>query len=154
MRDQPHQVDLPESSSFDILLLEDEVLLQDLLVEELTGEGWSVRAAASTAEAGRLLQNGDVRLLIADLGLGAGGNGHTFADSARRAVGSLAVIYTSGRPDLMDSRILGEREWLLPKPFRLHSLVRMVRSAMDGADGIGQADGSHFDVSVGRAPEP
>ena len=139
MCDQSSQIGLTDGGRFDILLLEDELFLQDLLTEELTGEGWSVRAAATTAEARRLLDGGSARVLIADLGLGAGGDGHAFAEAARRTMCDLAVVYTSGRPDLMDGRVLGDREWLLPKPFRLHELVRIVRDATDGSDGLARS---------------
>lgn len=80
-----------------ILVVEDEVLIRELAVEQLSDAGHAVTAARNGEEALRLLQHEDAfDLLFTDIRMPGEIDGWELAREARRIHPGLSVIYASG----------------------------------------------------------
>ncbi len=112
----------------DLLLLDDDPLVRSTLGEALRDAGLGVTEAASEAEALAVLRDEPVkpRVLITDLDLRTGRNGFVVAAIAQALVPTIAVIYITGRPDVLEGRELGAGERVLAKPFRPSQLVELL----------------------------
>ena len=120
-----------------VLLVEDEVPLRDLVVRVLGGLGYRVLAAGTAAdaleavrEAGRLPD-----LLLTDVVLPGGVQGHELARDLSCSQPDLPVLYVSGYPRnaIVHSGQLDAGVNFLEKPFTPESLAHAVRSVLDQA---------------------
>ena len=112
-----------------ILLVEDEELIRDILVEELGSQGLEVCEAHNGDHAAVLIENPPkpFRLLITDIHMPGQRNGIEVARLMRLRHPSLPVIYTTGRPDILDTLDpLGPMEAVILKPFDLSALANVV----------------------------
>ncbi len=120
-----------------ILLVEDEFLIRLILAEELTENGFTVREAENGDEASALIEtNSDAfTLLVTDIHMPGKLDGIEVARRMRERRPDIPVIYTTGRPNVLNAlRPLGEREILVPKPFTPSELLGVVRRLLgDGA---------------------
>ena len=112
----------------DLLLLDDDPLVRSTLGEALREAGFGVTEAASEAEALAALRDEVVkpRVLITDLDLRTGRNGFVVAAIAQTLLPTIAVVYISGRPDVLEGRELRIGERVLAKPFRPSQLVGLL----------------------------
>jgi len=113
-----------------VLVVEDEALIKIVVVEALEERGYRVESASSAAEAVALLEAHceDIRLLLTDIDLGAGGDGFALARRAREICPALRVIYVSGgvrRP--ADQDVDGV---LIAKPYELNRICDQVATAL------------------------
>lgn len=99
-----------------ILLVEDDFLIRMTIAEALADDGFEVREAADATEALALLrQDRAIHLMLTDIQLPGGVDGHELARQAREILPSLPVIYTTGRPEPL--RHPTAHDLLVAKPF-------------------------------------
>nr|WP_321983680.1 response regulator [uncultured Lichenicoccus sp.] len=113
----------------DLLLLDDDPLIRTTLGEALRETGLRVAEVASEAEALAVLRDDQVkpRVLVTDLDLRTGRNGFVVAAIAQALLPTIAVVYISGRPDVLEGRTLRAGERVLAKPFRPSQLIELLR---------------------------
>ena len=105
-----------------ILVVEDEVLLRELAVEDLTDAGFEVVAACNGDAALTALQSDrSFDLLFTDISMPGTIDGWELAMAARRLVPGLKVIYSTGLDE--SDRGLEATERLVQKPYRLTALL-------------------------------
>lgn len=113
-----------------ILLVEDEWLIRTMLAEELVNSGFAVREAEDSDQASDLIaqEAAMFSLLVTDIHMPGTLNGIGVARLLRALRPDIPVIYTTGRPDVLNSLgPLGDKEVLLPKPYELSDLLITVR---------------------------
>ncbi|MCG6963485.1 MAG: HAMP domain-containing protein [Acidobacteria bacterium] len=127
--------DLPRSHGEEtILVLEDEAQLRDVTASGLRQLGYRVLTAGTGVEAGELLADEAVDLLLADVVLPSSGEAE-LVDLILGMEGRLSILLFSGypRPPVGGQRELpGVADWL-QKPVSLEELARAVRRALDSA---------------------
>jgi CheY-like chemotaxis protein len=107
-----------------ILLVEDEMLVRELALEDLTEAGFDVSPASDGDRAMAILQADQAfDLLFTDIKMPSSINGHELAEQARRLIPDIKVIYASG---LADIGAASENERYLPKPYRRETLFALL----------------------------
>jgi PAS domain S-box-containing protein len=118
-----------------VLLVEDDRLVRQYAIAQLTSLGYRVRAVED-AEAALALIDGGARfdLLLTDVILTGTMNGRQLADKVLRRQSSMKVLYTSGYSEnaIIHHGRLDPGVLLLAKPYRRADLARMVRLAIEG----------------------
>ncbi|GAA0588754.1 response regulator [Craurococcus roseus] len=116
----------------DVLLVEDEPLIRETLVEDLTGAGLDVTEApdAETAlgAAGEAPQPPYV--LVTDVNLGGGMDGFALVEEVRRRWPGVGVVVITGKPSNLGGRRHDPREICLLKPFGTPRLAAAVHELM------------------------
>ncbi|MGD0107897.1 MAG: PAS domain S-box protein, partial [Rhodopila sp.] len=118
-----------------ILVVEDDGDVRSFTVNAIRHLGYNALEAGNAANALAILDaSPDIRLLFIDVGL-PGMNGRELADAALSARPDLKVVFTSGyaRTAIVNLGLSQHGSRLLPKPFRIESLARMLRSTLDAA---------------------
>jgi DNA-binding NtrC family response regulator len=119
-----------------ILIVERERTAGELAAAMLTGLGYApLRAHDARSALQALTEHGDISLLLTSLALTGGMSGPELAQAARQQRPDLKVLYTVGRIEharFHDGRGETAAE-LLEKPFRVETLARKVRAALDGS---------------------
>lgn len=113
-----------------ILVVEDEFLIRLMLAEELTESGFAVCEAENGDRASALIaaQPDAFTLLVTDVHMPGKLDGIEVARLLREHRPDIPIIYTTGRPDVIDALgPLGEQEVLIPKPFAPSELLAVVR---------------------------
>ena len=113
-----------------ILVVEDEALIRDLLVEELTFHGYEVCEAQTGDDAACLLENPPTAftLLITDIHMPGQRDGVEIARLMRQHYPSLPIIYTTGRSDALAAiGPLGSRDAVVLKPYTPTQLLGVIR---------------------------
>jgi CheY-like chemotaxis protein len=107
-----------------ILLVEDEMLVRELALEDLTEAGFDVSSVSDGDQAMAILQ-ADPRfdLLFTDIKMPSSIDGHELAEEAKRLIPGIKVVYASG---LADVGVAGEDERYLPKPYRRETLLALL----------------------------
>jgi PAS domain S-box-containing protein len=116
-----------------ILVVEDDQDVRGYTVNAVRHLGYNVLEAHDAADALAILDaRPDIRLLFTDVVL-PGMNGRELADAARSTRTDLKVVFTSGyaRTAIVNLGLLERGVHLLPKPFRIESLARILRSVLD-----------------------
>jgi two-component system, cell cycle sensor histidine kinase and response regulator CckA len=133
----PEVPESPAGGGETILVVEDESALRDLVYKMLSDLGYRVLCAAGAEEALGLIDDSGpaLDLLLTDLVLPGGIQGHDLAGRAAGRMPGLRVLYMSGytRDGAVQGRRLGRDVSFLEKPFTLHSLAKAVRLALDQA---------------------
>lgn len=116
----------------ELLLVEDHPLLRAATTLALRREGFVVHAAEGAAEAMALLTaHPTVAAAVLEIDLGrGGGDGFALADAARALRPELAVVFLTGRSDLLVGRVRGAREAHLVKPCPVARVAATVRRMM------------------------
>ena len=108
-----------------ILLAEDEVLVRELAIEDLTEAGFSVVAARNGDAALAILQDDrQFDLLFTDIRMPGLLDGWALAAEARRLVPGLKVIYATGLDETDGGFVAGDK--VLQKPYRLDALMSAI----------------------------
>lgn len=118
-----------------ILVVEDDDDVRSYSANAVRHLGYSVLEAETAAEALAIIDGGaDVSLMFTDVGL-PGMNGTLLAEKAMSRLPHLKIVYTSGyaRGAVAALGLVDSSVPLLPKPFRVESLARTLRSALDRA---------------------
>jgi CheY-like chemotaxis protein len=113
-----------------ILLVEDEGLIREILLEELNSQGFEVCEAETGDQAVALIAKPPAvfSLLITDIHMPGRTNGIEVARVMRFHHPLLPIIYTTGRPDILDARSpLGPNEAVVLKPYTPTELMGVVR---------------------------
>lgn len=121
-----------------ILLVEDEWLIRAMLVEELTEAGLAVREAENGDQASVLIRQDPAAftLLVTDIHMPGSLDGIGVARLMRQRRPDVPVIYTTGRPDVLNALLpFGAREAMLRKPYALSDLLATVRRLLGQGDG-------------------
>jgi DNA-binding NarL/FixJ family response regulator len=82
-----------------LIVVEDERLVQDLLVHELSRAGFEVRAAESSAQARKLVDDFDPDVMLLDVDLGSGPNGIHLAHALAATRPDIAILILTKYPD-------------------------------------------------------
>ena len=117
-----------------ILVVEDDRLVREYVVSQLTALGYPIVSARNAREALDIMQSGiHVDLLFTDIVMPGGMDGMQLATAARRMRPSLAVLFTSGYSEnlLADEYARGEF-CLLKKPYRRNVLAERLRHVLSG----------------------
>ncbi len=130
----------------DLLLLDDDPLVRSTLGDALRDAGLGVREVASESEALAVLRDEPAKpdVLITDLDLRTGRNGFVVAAIAQALLPTIKVVYITGRPDVLEGRVLRAGERVLAKPFRPSQLIVLLRElgVVDAGSGPRQPGGS------------
>ena len=108
-----------------VLLAEDEALVRELAIEDLSDAGYEVVAARDGDEALAILQQ-DTRfdLLFTDIRMPGELDGWQLAEEAKRLIPGIVVIYASGLDEThADARAAGH---FVSKPYTLNSLLALL----------------------------
>ena len=121
-----------------VLLAEDEPAIRTSIADWLKDCGFSVVAASSGDEAIRLIADGEpLDMLVTDINM-PGADGFEVARRARLDHPGIAVLFVSGRIDLLDPSCGGAmRSRFLAKPFRLATLSRVIADMLAAPGPIG-----------------
>jgi CheY-like chemotaxis protein len=108
-----------------ILVVEDEFLLRELALEDLTDAGHDVATAASGDEALRILED-DTRfsILFTDIRMPGRIDGWELAREALDRIPGLGVVYVSGYTETVKQ--LDRNERFLSKPYRSTQLIALL----------------------------
>jgi signal transduction histidine kinase/HAMP domain-containing protein/ActR/RegA family two-component response regulator len=119
-----------------ILLVEDDEAVRPHVRDQLLGLGYRVVAVANGADALRALaQNQDVALLFTDVVM-PGMSGPELAGQVRKLRPGLPVLFTSGYAGAAGALSgMGERPYLLQKPYRRHELAAKLRAVLKQKEG-------------------
>jgi DNA-binding response OmpR family regulator len=119
-----------------VLVVEDEPLIRLLVTEEFADAGFDVQEAANGDAAMTLIQNPPTRftLLVTDIHMPGKHDGIAVAQLMRRQFPLVPVIFTTGRPDVLNSiQPLARTDALLVKPFLPSVLLREARRLLTDA---------------------
>lgn len=116
-----------------ILIVEDDALVREYVVTQISRLGYDTLAANSAAEALAII-NGPERidLLFTDVIMPGGMNGRQLAIEAQTQRPGLKILYTSGYTEnaIVHHGRLDAGVLLLPKPYLGSDLARMIRTAL------------------------
>ena len=116
-----------------ILIVEDDALVRDYVVTQISRFGYHTLAASNAAEGLKII-NGPERidLLFTDVIIPGGMNGRQLATEALKRRPGLKVLYTSGYTEnaIVHHGRLDAGVLLLPKPYVSSELARMIRTAL------------------------
>ncbi|WP_229747961.1 PAS domain S-box protein [Marivita lacus] len=117
-----------------ILVIEDDVLILQQLMAQLTGLGYRVITASAGPPALDILRaRSDIDLLLTDVILPGGMNGRQIADAARVIHPDLKVVFTSGYSEnaIVHHGRLDSDVNFLGKPYRRSELAAKVREVLE-----------------------
>jgi two-component system nitrogen regulation response regulator GlnG len=115
-----------------ILIVDDEALIRWSLSESLEGAGYVVDEAGSAAEALSRLDPADpcLRVILLDLKLPDSSDLGLLQRILRLTPGTRVILMTAhGTPEILDEALRLGAFSVLTKPFDLHEIVDLVRSA-------------------------
>jgi PAS domain S-box-containing protein len=117
-----------------VLVVEDNAALRRVVVRQLSELGYQVVEAENGAAGLRLLEEQSIDLLLTDVVMPGGVNGHELARRARQRWPQIKIVFTSG---FSEARLNGELDPLpastplLSKPYRKEDLANAAREALD-----------------------
>ena len=117
-----------------VLVVEDDPLIRMMLVDQLEEAGLTVREAATGDAAVRLLNGLDIplKVLVTDIHMPGRRNGVELAAYVKDRLPDVPIIFTTGRPDVMDGLVApNENQELVKKPYSFANLVARVQILMD-----------------------
>ena len=118
-----------------ILVVEDDVLVREHVVRQLSQLGYRIRSAASADDALVMLEaDNEIDLLFTDVVMPGKMNGRQLADLVAERWPEIKVLFTSGYTEnaIVHHGRLDHGVHLLVKPYRLQDLADRVRSVLDG----------------------
>jgi CheY-like chemotaxis protein len=116
-----------------ILIVEDDALVREYVVTQISRFGYRTMAAGNAAEALALIDGAErFDLLFTDVIMPGGLNGRQLATEALKRRPELKVLYTSGYTEnaIVHHGRLDAGVLLLPKPYLSSDLARMIRIAL------------------------
>jgi CheY-like chemotaxis protein len=117
-----------------ILLAEDELLVRELAIEDLSEAGWEVVAARDGDEALSILRSDtDFDVLFTDIRMPGLLDGWQLAAQAKSMVPGIRVIFASGLSDSQQEIDASDR--FLLKPYKLSVLLEALAEVMQQPKG-------------------
>jgi len=116
-----------------ILIVEDDALVREYVVTQVSRFGYRTLAAGNAAEALAIVDGPErIDLLFTDVIIPGGMNGRQLAMEALKRRAGLKVLYTSGYTEnaIVHHGRLDPGVLLLPKPYLSSDLARMIRTAL------------------------
>src|SRR5262249_26131775 len=116
-----------------ILIVEDDALVREYVVTQVSRFGYRTLAAGNAAEALAIVDGPErIDLLFTDVIIPGGMNGRQLAMEALKRRAGLKVLYTSGYTEnaIVHHGRLDAGVLLLPKPYLSSDLARMIRTAL------------------------
>ena len=115
-----------------VLLVDDDDAVRDMMSVTLERKGFDVVAAASVAEALRLITTESFDVLITDLHMPNPGDGFTVVTAMRHSQPDALTLLVSGYPDVQSAMaaILLEADEIIVKPFEAGKLAELLREKM------------------------
>ena len=116
-----------------ILIVEDDALVREYVVTQISRLGYHTMAAGNAAEALAIIDGPErFDLLFTDVIMPGGLNGRQLATEAQKRRPELKVLYTSGYTEnaIVHHGRLDVGVLLLPKPYLSSDLARMIRTAL------------------------
>jgi len=116
-----------------ILIVEDDALVREYVVTQISRLGYATLAASNAAEALAIINGAErIDLLFTDVIIPGGMNGRQLALEAVRLRPGLRILYTSGYTEnaIVHHGRLDAGVLLLPKPYLSSDLARMIRTAL------------------------
>jgi two-component system CheB/CheR fusion protein len=117
-----------------VLVVEDNAALRRVVVRQLGELGYQVVEAANAAAGLQLLEEQSIDLLLTDIVMPGGINGHELARRARQRWPQIKIVFTSGFSEARLNGDLGPLPAstpLLSKPYRKEDLASAAREALD-----------------------
>jgi PAS domain S-box-containing protein len=117
-----------------ILVVEDDPMVRNFVINQLTGLGYKTIAASDGRAAMAVVERGEpFDLLFTDVVMPGGMSGRNLAEAVAKLRPEIKVLYTSGYTDnaVVHHGRLDEGVLLLTKPYRKPQLAKMVRQALD-----------------------
>jgi CheY-like chemotaxis protein len=122
-----------EAQPIRVLLVEDEFLINEMVAESLSRQGFSVCALTNGTAALQYLASASVDVLFTDINLSGGMDGMTLARRARELLPDLPVVYASGGINMFDFAWRVPRSIFVAKPYDPEMIGRILQSAMKTA---------------------
>src|ERR1700730_5416357 len=116
-----------------ILIVEDDALVREYVVTQISSLGYDTLAASNGAEALAIIDGPErIDLLLTDVIIPGGMNGRQLAIAAEMRRPGLKVLFTSGYTEnaIVHHGRLDAGVLLLPKPYLSSDLARMIRTAL------------------------
>jgi len=116
-----------------ILIVEDDALVREYVVTQISNLGYKTLAASNAMEALAIINGPDpIDLLFTDVIIPGGMNGRQLAAEALLRRPGLKILYTSGYTEnaIVHHGRLDAGVLLLPKPYLSSDLARMIRTAL------------------------
>jgi DNA-binding response OmpR family regulator len=116
-------------------VVEDELLIRLLIMEELTRAGFQVCEAADGEQAAAIMEEppAEFSLLVTDIHMPGRLDGIQVAQRMRTRFPTVPVLYTTGRPDVLEHvKSACPNEHVLEKPFEPSELLARVRQLLAG----------------------
>ncbi len=114
-----------------VLIVEDEFLIRLTLLEVLMDEGYDVLEAENGPDALALLQaDPAIDLLLTDIQMPGGMDGHSLSTRARQFRPDLPVIFMTGAPENADGQVPGTRNAYLAKPYSPSDMCTAVKQML------------------------
>jgi signal transduction histidine kinase len=116
-----------------ILIVEDDALVREYVVTQISSLGYDTLAASNAAEALAIIDGPErIDLLFTDVIMPGGMNGRQLAIEALTRRQGLKILYTSGYTEnaIVHHGRLDAGVLLLPKPYLSSDLARMIRTAL------------------------
>ena len=117
---------MERGSTQHVLVVDDDASIRMLCRINLELEGWSVREAATVADARKQLADGEVAVMLLDVHVGAD-SGVEFLDELRRDYPTMPVAMLTGSVGTA-SVDEAEPDAVVTKPFTLEQLAETVRT--------------------------
>ena len=117
-----------------VLVVEDDPLVRQHVIAQVTSLGYRTLAAGNAAEALDVLErHPEIDLLFTDVIMPGAMNGRQLAEAAQKQRRSLKTLFTSGYTEnaIVHHGRLDAGVLLLAKPYRKPELARMIRIALD-----------------------
>lgn len=117
-----------------VLVVEDNLAVRQHLVSQLHWLGYRTVQAENAIEALSMLKSQNhIDLLMTDVMMPGGMDGHALASMATLLLSDLKVLFTSGynKIEMIHSGRLGPEVDLLSKPYRRHKLAAKLRKVLD-----------------------
>jgi len=116
-----------------VLVVEDDPLVRQIVVRQLTSLGYTVLEATDGPSALEVLSSPrDIDLVFTDLVMPNGMTGRDVAEAAHRIRPGVKLLFTSGYGQDIERNRLEPPIPLLPKPHRRTTLAQTVRAVLDG----------------------
>jgi signal transduction histidine kinase len=116
-----------------ILIVEDDALVREYVVTQISSLGYDTLAASNAAEALAIIDGPErIDLMFTDVIIPGGMNGRQLAIEALTRRQGLKILYTSGYTEnaIVHHGRLDAGVLLLPKPYLSSDLARMIRTAL------------------------